>query len=171
MPNCLRDELRVRELFDIADACAPAASHITAEAIAAKWTVVSEPSEVPDDCDTILWWSSHRNEGDETEIWDPEETALSRAGAQISTATERERLRQAAALRGIRHAATLICFCPDRIRGQETSLHPALSRLAEDIAASDPERFTSKGVDAVLGEASITRPVSTLHETGDLETV
>ncbi|WP_193069910.1 PD-(D/E)XK nuclease family protein [Brevibacterium aurantiacum] len=157
--------LRVRELFDIADACAPAASHITAEAVAAKWTVVSEPSEVPDACETILWWSSCRSDSSETELWDPEETAaLSRAGAQISTAAERERLRQAAALRGLRHAATLICFCPDRIRGEETSLHPALSRLAEDIAASDPERFASKGVDAVLGDASVARPVSTLHE-------
>ncbi|MDN5587839.1 MAG: PD-(D/E)XK nuclease family protein [Brevibacterium sp.] len=160
-------ELRVRELFDIADACAPTPSHITAEAIAAKWTVVSDPSEVPADSDTILWWSSHRNEGDETEVWDPEEAnALSRAGAQISTATERERLHQAAALRGIRTAATVICFCPDRIRGQETSLHPSLSRLAEDIAVTHPGRFTTTGVDAVLDEASITRPVSTLHETG-----
>lgn len=161
------EELRVRELFDIADACAPTAPHITAEAIAAKWTVVSDPAEVPEDCDTILWWSSHRNEGDGNEVWDPEEAnALSLAGAQISTATERERLHQAAALRGIRTAATVICFCPDRIRGQETSLHPSLSRLAEDIAVTFPGRFTTTGVDAVLDDASITRPVSTLHETG-----
>src|SRR5699024_7780922 len=54
------EQLRVRELFDIADACAPAAPHTTAEAVAADWTVVSEPSEVPDDCETILWWSSCR---------------------------------------------------------------------------------------------------------------
>src|SRR5699024_9477026 len=97
------EQLRVRELFDIADACAPAAPHTTVEAVAADWTVVSEPSEVPDDCETILWWSSCRTGSNETELWDPEETAaLSRAGAQISTATERERLRQAAALRGLR---------------------------------------------------------------------
>src|SRR5699024_3031983 len=161
------EQLRVRELFDIADACAPAAPHTTAEAIAAKWTVVTEPSEVPDDCETILWWSSCRTDGNETELWDPEETAaLSRAGAQISTATERERLRQAAALRGLRHAPHLICFCPDRIRGEETTLHPALSRLAEDIAAAHPELFTATGVDAVLGDASIARPVPTLHEAG-----
>lgn len=160
-------QLRVRELFDIADACAPAAPHTTAEAVAAKWTVVSEPSEVPDDCETILWWSSHRSDGDETDIWDPEEAvALSRSGAQISSAAERERLRQAAALRGLRHAATLICFCPDRIRGEETSLHPVLSRLAENIAAANPERFASKGVDAVLGDTSIARSVPTLLETG-----
>ncbi|SDS99035.1 PD-(D/E)XK nuclease superfamily protein [Brevibacterium sandarakinum] len=158
-------KLRVRELFDIADACAPTAPHSTAEAVAAKWTVVSEPSEVPDDCETILWWSSCRSDSSETELWDPEETAaLSHAGAQISTAAERERLRQAAELRGLRHAATLICFCPDRVRGEVTSLHAALSRLAEDIAASDPERFASKGVDAVLGDASVARPVPTLHE-------
>ena len=159
-------DLRVREIFDIADACAPTPSHTTAEAIAAKWTVVPDPSEVPADSDTILWWSSHRNEGDGTEVWDPEEAnALSLAGAQISTATERERLHQAAELRGIRTAATVICFCPDRIRGQETSLHPSLSRLAEDIAVTYPKRFTTTGVDAILGDASITRPVSTLHET------
>src|SRR5699024_11235140 len=98
-----------------------------------------------DDCETILWWSSCRNDSNETELWDPEETAaLSRAGAQISTATERERLRQAAALRGLRHAPHLICFCPDRIRGEETTLHPALSRLAEDITAARPERFTAR---------------------------
>ncbi|WP_152348341.1 hypothetical protein [Brevibacterium sp. CFH 10365] len=102
-------QLRVRELFDIADACAPATPHTTAEAIAAEWTVVSEPSEVPDDCETILWWSSCRSDSNETELWDPEETAaLSRAGAHISTAAERERLRQAAALRGLRHAPNLI---------------------------------------------------------------
>src|SRR5699024_5339513 len=137
------EHLRVRELYDIADACAPAAPQTTAEAIAANWTVVSEPSEIPDDCETILWWSSCRNDSNETELWDPEETAaLSRAGAQISTAAERERLRQAAALRGLRHAATLICFCADRVRGEETTLHPSLSRLAEDIAAAHPERFT-----------------------------
>src|SRR5699024_3427975 len=104
-------QLRVRELFDIADACAPAVPHTTAEAIAASWTVVSEPSQVPDDCETILWWSSCRSDSNETELWDLEETAaLSRAGAQISTATERERLRQAAALRGLHHAPHLICF-------------------------------------------------------------
>ncbi|AZL06226.1 PD-(D/E)XK nuclease family protein [Brevibacterium aurantiacum] len=161
------DQLRVRELFDIADACAPATPHTTAEAVAAKWTVVSEPSEVPDDCETILWWSSHRSDGDETDIWDPEEAvALSRSGAQISSAAERERLRQAAALRGLRHATTLICFWPERIRGEETSLHPVLSNLAEDIAAAYPERFASKGVDAVLGDTSIARAVPTLLETG-----
>src|SRR5699024_3090856 len=43
---------------------------------------------------------------------------------------------------------------------------PALSRLAEDIAAAHPELFTATGVDAVLGDASISRPVPTLHETG-----
>ena len=161
------DQLRGRELFDIADACAPATPHTTAEAVAAKWTVVSEPSEVPDDCETILWWSSHRSDGDETDIWDPEETAaLSHAGAQISSAAERERLRQAAALRGLRHATTLICFWPERIRGEETTLHPALSRLAEGIAAARPERFTSTGVDAVLGDTSISRPIPTLSEAG-----
>ena len=161
------DQLRVRELFDIADACAPATPHTTAEAVAAKWTVVSEPSEVPDDCETILWWSSHRSDGDETDIWDPEEAvALSRSGAQISSAAERERLRQAAALRGLRNATTLICFWPERIRGEETSLHPVLSSLAEDIAAAYPERFASKGVDAVLGDTSIARSVPTLLETG-----
>jgi ATP-dependent helicase/nuclease subunit B len=160
-------QLRVRELFDIADACAPAAPHTTSKAIAAKWTVVSEPSEVPDDCETILWWSSCRGDSNETELWDPEElAALSRAGAQISTATGRERLRQAAALRGLRHAANLICFCSDRIRGEETTLHPALSRLAEDITAAHPGRFTSTGVDAVLGDTTISRPVPTLHEAG-----
>lgn len=159
------ERLRVRELFDIADACAPAAPHTIAEAVAAKWTVVSEPSEVPDDCETILWWSSHRSDGEETEIWDPEEAAaLSRSGAQISSAAERERLRQAAALRGLHHATTLICFCPDRIRGEETSLHPVLSRLAENIATAHPERFTSTDVDSVLGDTSVARPVPTLHE-------
>lgn len=161
------EELRVRELFDVADACAPAAPHTTAEAIAAKWNVVTDPAEIPDDTDTVLWWSSYRSDGNETEIWDPEEAAaLSRAGVQISTASERERLRQTAALRGIRRTTTVICFCPDRIRGQQTTLHPAVSRLAENIALAHPERFTETCVDAVLKDSSIACPVPTLHEAG-----
>src|SRR5699024_7376056 len=49
------ENLRVRELFDIADACAPATPHTTAEALAAPWTVVSDPSEVPEGTTTALW--------------------------------------------------------------------------------------------------------------------
>src|SRR5699024_8958592 len=43
---------------------------------------------------------------------------------------------------------------------------PALSRLAEGIAAALPELCTATGVDAVLGDASIARPVPTLQEAG-----
>ncbi|WP_193627392.1 PD-(D/E)XK nuclease family protein [Brevibacterium sp. CFH 10365] len=38
--------------------------------------------------------------------------------------------------------------------------------MAEDITAAHPERFTSTGVDAVLGDASIAQPIPTLHTAG-----
>jgi ATP-dependent helicase/nuclease subunit B len=157
------ETLRVRELFDIAESCAPQSSHTTASAQAAAWTVVNDPSEVPTDTETIVWWSSRSTTQSENETWDPAEVeALAAAGCQILPATERERLRQAAELTGLHSAQTLLCFCPDTIRGEEVSLHPVLSRLAESLTTDDPEQFATKSVDAVLSHPMITTPVTTL---------
>lgn len=161
------DTLRVRELFDIAESCAPQSARGSATAQAAAWTVVSDPSEVPANAETIVWWSSRRTIRSEAETWDPAEVeALTAAGCQISPATERERLRQAAELRGLRSAQTLLCFCPDTVRGEEVSLHPVLSRLAESLATADPEQFATKSVDAVLSHPTITKPVAALIDDG-----
>lgn len=157
------DTLRVRELFDIAESCAPQSAHASASAHAAAWTVVNDPSEVPADAETIVWWSSRRTTQSEAETWDPAEVeALTAAGCQISPATERERLRQAAELRGLRSAQTLLCFCADTIRGEEVPLHPVLSRLAENLSAADLEQFETQSVDAVLTHPTIAKPVATL---------
>src|SRR5699024_11566149 len=76
------ENLRVRELFDIADACAPAAPHTTSEALAAPWTVVSDPSEVPEGTTTEIWWTASRAAGGEAEGWDhADAAALPEAGA------------------------------------------------------------------------------------------
>lgn len=159
------DTISVRELFDIAEACAPSSASTSPKAQAAKWTVVSDPAEVPEGTDTVLWWSSSRSDSNEPDLWDPVETAvLAQSGARVSTAPERERLRQAATMRGIRSAATMICFCPDRIRGEQTSLHPSLARLAEDIAATRSDQFAEASVDAVLSHPGFNRPASTLYE-------
>ena len=161
------DTLRVRELFDIAESCAPQSAHASASAHAAAWTVVNDPSEVPADAETIVWWSSRRTIQSEAETWDPAEVeVLAAAGCQISPATERERLRQAGELTGLRSAQTLLCFCPDTVRGEEVSLHPVLSQLAESLTTADPEQFGTKSVDAVLSHPTITKPVATLTEDG-----
>lgn len=161
------ETVRVRELFDIAESCAPQSTHTTASAQAAAWTVVKDPSEVPTDAETIVWWSSRRPTQSEAETWDPAEVeVLAAAGCQISPATERERLRQAAELRGLRSAHTLLCFCPDTVRGEEVSLHPVLSRLAEGLATADLEQFATKSVDAVLSHPTITKPVAALIDDG-----
>src|SRR5699024_7653625 len=120
-------------------------------------------SEVPAGAEMIVWWSSRRATQSEAETWDPAEVeALAAAVCRISPATERERLRQAAELRGLRSAHTLLCFCPDTVRGEEVSLHPVLSRLAESLAAADPEQFETKSVDADLSHPTITKPVAAL---------
>lgn len=165
------ETLRTRELFDIAESCAPTSARATATAQAADWTVVTEPSEVPADTDMIVWWASHRTGIAASETWDPAEVAaLADAGAQISSAADRERLRQASELSGIRTAPNLVCFCPDTFRGEPLALHPTLSRLAEDIAATHPDRFTSTFVDSVLTDPTITRNVVELVDTGLLDT-
>lgn len=161
------DTLRVREFFDIAESCAPQFARGSARAQAAAWTVVTAPSEVPADTETIVWWSSRRTRQSETEVWDPVEVdALTAAGCHVSPATERERLRQSAELRGLRSAQTLLCFCPDTLLGEEGSLHPVLSRLAESLATDDPEQLDTKSVDAVLSHPTITKPVTTLIDDG-----
>lgn len=157
------ESLRVRELFDIAESCAPSSGRTSAAAQAAAWTVVSEPSEVPTGTETIIWWSSHRNASSGAETWDPAEIdALADAGCRVSSATDRERLRQAAELSGIRAASTLLSFCPDSRRGETLALHPVLSRLAEDIAAADPAHFAETSVDSVLSNPQIARPAEAL---------
>ncbi|AOP54150.1 PD-(D/E)XK nuclease family protein [Brevibacterium aurantiacum] len=161
------ETLRVRELFDIAESCAPQSAHASASAQAAAWTVVNDPSEVPTDAGTIVWWSSRRTTQSEAETWDPAEVeALAAAGCQISPATDRERLRQAAELRGLGSAQTLLCFCPETIRGEEVPLHPVLSRVAESLSTADPEKFGTKSVDAVLSHPTIAKPVTTLIDDG-----
>lgn len=168
----LRTEtLRTRELFDIAESCAPTSVRATATAQAAEWTVVTEPSAVPVNTDMIVWWASHRSGTSAVETWDPAEVAaLADAGAHISSAADQERLRQAAELSGLRTASSLVCFCPDTLRGEQLVLHPTLSRLAEDIAATHPDRFTSTFVDSVLTDPTITRNVVELVDSGNLDT-
>ncbi|MGR6092106.1 PD-(D/E)XK nuclease family protein [Brevibacterium sp. CSND-B09] len=161
------DTLRVRELFDIAESCAPQSAHTSVSAQAAAWTVVNDPSEVPTNAETIVWWSSCRTTQSEAGTWDSAEIeALAAADCQISPATERERLRQAAELRGLRSAKTLLCFCPDTVRGEGVSLHPVLSRLVESLTTADPEQFATSSVDAVLSHPAITKTVATLVEDG-----
>ncbi|MGO2943467.1 MAG: PD-(D/E)XK nuclease family protein [Brevibacterium aurantiacum] len=159
--------LRTRELFDIAESCAPASPREADTAQAADWTVVTEPCNVPDGRDTIVWWACHRTGTATAETWDPAEiAALAEAGAHISSTADRERLRQAAELSGLRAAPNLVCFCPDTLRGDQLALHPTLSRLAEDIAVAHPGRFTSTSVDSVLTDPAVTRPVAELIDTG-----
>lgn len=154
------ERIRVRELFDIADACAPAPNS-TAPATAAPWTVVTDPAHVPVGTETILWWSSHRSDPTVTDIWDHgEAAAMAEAGATVTPASLKERLRQSAALDGVRSATTLLCFCPENLRGDQPSLHPSLVQLAEVLVESHPERFSDATIDAVLGDPSVARPVA-----------
>lgn len=166
--------IRVRELFDIAESSAPTATRVDAHAQAADWTVVTSPAEVPEGSDTVVWWCSQRSATSANETWDPDEVdALAQSGVRISTSTEKERLRQAAELDGLRAAVDLICFCPETSRGEPVTLHPVLSRLAEDIAAADGEHFPDASVDTVLTDPTVARSVADLitDETWQLDDV
>lgn len=155
--------VRVRELFDIAESSAPSAARTDTYAQAAEWTVVTSPAEVPAGTGTIVWWSSQRSAASSSETWDPAEiAAFAQSGVRVSTSTEKERLSQAAELAGLRSAENLICFCPETNRGESVTLHPALSRLAEDIASAYTERFSDASVDAVLTDPSIARAAGDL---------
>lgn len=159
--------IRVRELFDIAESSAPTATRVDAHAQAADWTVVTSPAEVPEGSDTVVWWCSQRSATSANETWDPAEIeALARSGVRISTSTEKERLRQAAELDGLRAAVNLICFCPETSRGEPVALHPVLVRLAEEIAAADGDRFPDGSVDAVLSDPAVARSVADLITDG-----
>lgn len=159
------DVIRVRELFDIVDSCAPAPPSATTGTQAAQWTVVTDPAQIPTGTDTVLWWSAHRSAAAEAELWDPAETtALAHAGAIVSSAADRESLHQAATLRALRGPTTLISFIPERINGTEVSLNPSLTRLAEVMAAEAPERFGSRAVDGVFDHPTVSRPVHRLTE-------
>lgn len=161
------DTIRVRELFDIVDSCAPAPPSLTNRAHAAPWTVVTDPAQIPAGTDTVVWWSAHRTAGAEPELWDPAEAeTLAQSGAIVTPAADRERLHQAAALRALRGVTTLISFSSERINGTEVSLHPSLTRLAELLAAVAPERFEGTSVDAVFGDPTVSQPVQILG-TGD----
>ncbi|AZT97726.1 RecB family exonuclease [Brevibacterium aurantiacum] len=160
------ERVRVRELFDIVDTSAPAPFGTT-QATAAAWTVVTDPAHVPLGTETIVWWSSHRSDFAVTDIWDHDEAvAMAETGATVTPASLKERLNQAAALDGVRSATTLICFCPENLRGDQSSLHPALMQLAEVLVESHPERFSDAGIDAVLDDSSVARPVAS-HRDGD----
>lgn len=157
------ESVRTRELFDVAEACAPTSASVLTSAQAADWTVVTDPASVPAGTDTIVWWCSRRNDTPATESWDPAELAfVAEGGTHIATAADRERLRQAGELRGIRAAARLVCFCPETLRGEPVALHPVLSRLAEGIATEHPERFSSTSVDQVLTDPRVKRTVADL---------
>ena len=159
--------IRVRELFDIAESSAPTATRVDAHAQAADWTVVTSPAEVPEGSDTLVWWCSQRSATSANETWDPAEIdALAQSGVRISTSTEKERLRQAAELDGLRAAVNLICFCPETSRGEPVALHPVLARLAEEIAAADGEHFPDGSVDAVLSDPTVARSVADLITDG-----
>src|SRR5699024_8863927 len=86
---------------------------------------------------------------------------------------DKERLRQAAELDGLRAAVDLICFCPETSRGEPVTLHPVISRLAEDIAAADGEHFPDASVDTVLTDPTVARSVADLitDETWQLDDV
>lgn len=158
------ERIRVRELFDIADACAPAPNS-TAPATAAPWTVVTDPAHVPVGTETILWWSSHRSDPTVKDIWDHgEAAAMAESGATVTPASLKERLRQSAALDGIRSATRLLCFCPENLRGDQPSLHPSLVQLAEVLVESHPERFSDATIDAVLDDPSVARPVASQRD-------
>ena len=117
--------IRVRELFDIAESSAPAATRSDAHAQAADWTVVTSPADVPEGSDTVVWWCSQRSATSANETWDPAETdALAQSGVRIFTSTEKERLRQAAELDGLRAAQKLTCFCPETSRGRTSNSPP-----------------------------------------------
>src|SRR5699024_8347863 len=166
--------IRVRELFDIAESSAPTATRVDAHAQAADWTVVTSPAEVPEGSDTVIWWCSQRSATSANETWDPAEIdALAQSGVRISTSAEKERLRQAAELDGLRAAVNLICFCPETSRGEPVTLHPVLSRLAEDIAVADGDRFPNGSVDTVLSDPTVARSVADLitDETWQLDDV
>jgi ATP-dependent helicase/nuclease subunit B len=160
--------IRTRELFDIAESCAPSSVMTTSSAQAADWTPVTDPSLVPAETDTIIWWAAHRTAGASAETWDPAEiAALAGAGVHIFTNSQRERLRQAAELSGIRTASTLVCFSPRAHRGEQLTLHPTLSMLAEVLAAKDPARFSSSSVDSVLTDPTVAKSAAELV---DIET-
>lgn len=166
--------IRFRELFDIAESSAPAATRSDADAQAADWTAVTSPTEVLEGSDTVVWWCSQRSATSATETWDPAEIdAFAQSGVRISTPTEKERLSQAAELAGLRSAENLICFCPETSLGEPVTLHPVLSRLAEDIAAADGDRFPNASVDAVLSDPTVARTVADLitDETWQLDDV
>lgn len=159
--------IRIRELFDIAESSAPASTRSDGHAQAADWTVVTGPAEVPKDTDTVVWWCSQRSATSANETWDPAEfDALAQSGVRISTPTEKERLRQAAELDGLRTAVNLTCFCPETSRGEPVTLHPVLARLAEDIAAADGDRFPNASVDTVLSHPMIALSVADLITDG-----
>lgn len=161
------NSIRVRELFDIAESSAPTATRSDGHAQAADWTVVTSPAEVPEGTDTVVWWCSQRSATSASETWDPDEVdALAQSGVRISTSTEKERLRQTAELDGLRAAVNLICFSPETSRGETVTLHPVLSRLAEDIAAADGDRFPNGSVDSVLSDPMIARTVAKLVTDG-----
>jgi ATP-dependent helicase/nuclease subunit B len=159
--------IRVRELFDIAESSAPTATRVDAHAQAADWTVVTSPAEVPEGSDTVIWWCSQRSATSANETWDPAEiVALAQSGVRISTSTEKERLRQAAELDGLRASPNVTCFCPETSRGEPVTLHPVLSRLAEDIAVADGDRFPNGSVDTVLSDPTVARSVADLITDG-----
>lgn len=156
--------LLIRELIDIVEACAPSATTPASPAHAAPWTVVTDPAHVPPDTETVLWWSAHSAETSQPHMWDNDEAVvLEAAGATITPAAQRERLVQAASLRGLSHATNLIAFCPGVVGGAEHRLHPALVQIAERYAQHRPDVFGSPppAVDDVLVHAAIAHPVTT----------
>ncbi|SLM99223.1 hypothetical protein FM105_10600 [Brevibacterium yomogidense] len=155
--------LLIRELFDIVEVCAPSAITPASPAHAAPWTVVTDPAHVPPGAETVLWWSAHSPETSQPHIWDDDEAvALETAGATIPTAAQRDRLVQAASLRGLSHATNLIAFCPGVVGGAERRLHPALIQIAEQYAQHRPDLFSSPppAVDDVLVHPAIAHPVA-----------
>lgn len=158
------DTLVVRELVDIVDACAPAATAAAAPAEAAPWTVVTEPSQVPDGAGTVLWWSAHNNGASARELWDPHEVAaLAATGATVTPAAQHERLAQAAALRGLSRATHVCAFHAETVGGQERHLHPALVHLAGRFAQTRTDLFgeTARAVDDVLSSPALAHPIPT----------
>ncbi|WP_019159043.1 PD-(D/E)XK nuclease family protein [Brevibacterium senegalense] len=156
------DTLVVRELVDIVDACAPAATAAAAPAEAAPWTVVTAPSQVPEGADTVLWWSAHNSGASARELWDPHEVAaLAAAGATITPAAQHERLAQAADLRGLSRATHVYAFHAETVGGEERHLHPALVHLAGRFAKTRTDLFgeAAHAVDDVLSSPALAHPV------------
>ena len=109
---------------------------------ASAWRVASDPGEIVDACETVIWWNFTDAGSPRTARWSTtEREALSERGVHLPLA-ETAHFREAASWQRPAAAARsrLIMVYPKRLHGEEAPAHPNLDELkaaAKDSAADD----------------------------------